>query len=227
MLEKHQVSGMKRSQLMFEIVKDFGNSIIDFLNFTGEVSIDGKPIPVLDTQMSVGIPDNDGRWYQNPQGPPTTGQGPVGEGGAREEPGKPETHFPRRPTLKYEFYKKPMASSWGILSRSACPESTKVATAASEFVRRWKTTSTTHSKAKFEEITKCYADCLTGNGYSTKWIANAIEAALNRYEKSCNSRERNGAGASTFTNRRRKRITGKTDWFQSIKRSKEEPQRPH
>ena len=48
--------------------------------------------------------------------------------------------------IMYVFYRKPMATPFGILSRSAMNQNTKVSTASSELKRRWKNTTSYVSK---------------------------------------------------------------------------------
>ena len=49
----------------------------------------------------------------------------------------------RKPTVMYQFFKKPMANRLTILKRSAVPEQIKVTTMVSEIIRRWKRISET------------------------------------------------------------------------------------
>ena len=52
--EKHVQSGMTREQVTLEILREIANSIHKFLEFTGECSQGGNPMPCLDTQIWIG-----------------------------------------------------------------------------------------------------------------------------------------------------------------------------
>ena len=83
----------------------------------------------------------------------------------------------------YDFCKKPMARNITILERSAMPNRSKVATFTSEIIRRLKCTSTNVSKEGFETILIEYMDNLTAMGYSEKWRAEVLLAAMRGYCK--------------------------------------------
>ena len=73
--------------------------------------------------------------------------------------------IPRHPKLDTherqvlnQFYKKPMAAVITMLARSSLPISSKVETAASDFMRRRKRTIAYLGRSKFMEILKSYMD---------------------------------------------------------------------
>ena len=195
---RHRKSGISRSKLTLDIFKQIADSIFQFLRFTGEVSEDGNPIACLDSQIWGGRQDSNGRWYEEKDAPGLDSE--IGRGGV---------------SVMYKFYKKPMASKFTILSRSAVPEQSKVSTAVSEYRRRWKNTSPWCSSEIFEGITKEYSDNLAAMGYSKKWRYNAILSTLEGYKKYSNCMEgsRNRPGHSTAIARRSKNLAGKRTWF--------------
>ena len=119
-LDRHIKDKMDRTELTLDIMKQIANSLCEFLEFTGEASCGGQPIPCLDSQLWVGQPEKDGPWYDE--------EGAPGDHGDKS---KVEYH-----TVLYKFYKKPMAARLTTLARSAAPESSKVATATAEVLRR-------------------------------------------------------------------------------------------
>merc|ERR1711954_493202 len=117
--------------------------------------------------------------------------------------------------LLYMFYKKPMASRYSMLARSAQPEKIKVSTAVAEFKRRCKTSSTFLPASTVEKITQDYPDELAGMGFSETWRANAIEACLRGYNRIQEQvTPRNRPGVSSQVARRVKKLIGKSTWFQ-------------
>ena len=68
-------------------------------------------------------------------------------------------------TIMYSFFSKPISSPLTMLRRSAMTESTKVATTASEILRRWTCTSENLSGSRFEKITAKYMDNLAAPAY--------------------------------------------------------------
>ena len=154
-MDRHLKDKMDRSKLTLDIMRQVANSICGFLKFTGEASMQGKPIACLDSQLWVGEPSQDGLWYDGQGAPGTIDNGQV-----------------KYNTVLYKFFKKPMAAKLTTLSRSAAPESSKVSTATAEVLRRWKNTSVNLTKQTFEEITLDYSDDLSAKGFSTKWKRN-------------------------------------------------------
>ena len=203
--KRHQESHMSRSQVTLEVMQAIANSFFRNIQFTGEVSTNKEPIPVLDTQMWVGVPaPNDQRLPEH-----------------KEEEGEAKQSHQSH-TVIYSFYKKPMASKFGMLSRSALPESTKVATASAEFKRRLKNSSMLLEKEKIEETLIEYSDELKGMGYSNQWVENALTACFNGYKKILESNgPRNRPGASSEMSRRAKKLAGSKTWFQ-VQNSEEE-----
>ena len=164
---------MTRERLTLDIFRQAADSIHDFLKFTGEVSEKRQSIPVLDTQMWVGMAgEKSQNWL-------------TGSELNQNVPEEREEGADQRPyaTVWYKFYKKPVASRLGILNRSAVPEKTKVTTATDEILRRWRNTCANLDREVFEEITREFMDDLNGMGYPKQWRMNALEAALNGYRK--------------------------------------------
>merc|ERR1711954_146269 len=129
--------------------------------------------------------------------------------------------------VMYKFYKKPMASPFGIMKRSAMMEGTKVSTASSEFRRRWKNTSVGCSQDEFEMITKGYVECLYGSVYSQEWITRVQTSAIKGYTRILDKMRRgdcprNRPGASSSTRRRHKGLAGQNNWYKCQNQEQEE-----
>ena len=60
---KHEQSEMSKNKLTLEILIQMADSIHEFLNFTGEVSQEGQPIPCLDFQIWGGKPTCGDVWF--------------------------------------------------------------------------------------------------------------------------------------------------------------------
>ena len=99
-MNKHLCSNMNRTHLTLDIFKQIANSEGDFLSFTGEASIDGNPIPCLDSQVWVGSPSADGPWYE------------TGDSDSDSAGGAPglQTGDKVQYTVLYSFYKKTYGS---------------------------------------------------------------------------------------------------------------------
>ena len=110
---------------------------------------------------------------------------PDGEPFREEEGYKPpgEKSGSAQEGIMYVFYRKPMATPFGILSRSAMNQNNKVSTASSELKRRWKNTTCYVSKRVFEKITKEYMVMLSASGYSEEWRENMLLGAIKGYTK--------------------------------------------
>ena len=96
-----------------DILIAVANDLTKYLRFTGETSVSGSKVPVLDTQIWLGEKAPTGVWYK----------------GLREHdrkaPGMKRSLKGRRiigrsqRLVCYQLFKKPMASNLGILRRSA------------------------------------------------------------------------------------------------------------
>ena len=127
--EKDAREGKSKQEVTLEALKEMANSLTPYLRFTGEVSLNGQPIPVLDTQIWYGDNKGGDKWFQ---GGRTHGKAD-GKG------------------VQYTFYSKPMTNPLGILRRSALSENTKVSTAGAEVMRRIKNCSEDSDKRLVEE----------------------------------------------------------------------------
>ena len=71
---------VKPEERTLGILQEIANGILPFLNFTGEASIEGNPIPVLDSQVWVGELVREGTFF-NTDGemvaPGESGEGPL------------------------------------------------------------------------------------------------------------------------------------------------------
>ena len=135
------------------VYMDAANEVMGFLEFTGEVSRGGQPIPCLDTQVWAGKASQDGKWFL--------------EDGLKRETEEAPGMEPQEcigETIKYKFYRKPMRNRMTILYRSAQPEGMKVSTMSAEIRRRLKTTCEENSKATHEEIISEFMDDLSAKG---------------------------------------------------------------
>ena len=92
-------------------MRNEANKLMEFLEFTSEVSHPSNPVSCLDTQLWYGKPQVQSPWFEHSRPgevPPGTIQG---EG-----------------RILYKFFKKEVSNPLTILQRSAMPESIKVAT---------------------------------------------------------------------------------------------------
>ena len=122
--------------------------------------------------------------------------------------------------LQYLFYKKPMASKFTLLKRSAMPENMKRSTVAQEILRRWKTTSEWRPREEFERVTREYMDDLAGMGYNPQWreaVLKSTTVAYSRLLAKCQTGEtrRNRKGVDTYVKRRFNKLCGNQEWFKS------------
>ena len=106
-----------------------------------------------------------------------------------------------------------MSNPLTMLRRSAMPESTKVATTASEILRRWKCTSENLGSDSFERITVRYMDNLAAMGYPLEWRRRVLATTLTGYMRvlrKCKEKgeSRNRFGAMTFQKRRFRKTVG-------------------
>ena len=118
------------------------------------------------------------------------------------------------------FYSKPMTNPLCILRRSGLPEQTKVSTAVSEILRRWKTCSLELRTDVLETITKSYMDNLCAMGYSQKWREEVLQSALTGYQRILHKMEqgvtrRNRKGIDTYAKRRFQKLCGIAEWYRA------------
>ena len=203
-------SKVSRPQVTLNLLEAIANKVLPFLKFTGEAAEGDQGIPVLDTRMWFGPSASEGELFQTPEG--------LAAPGTREEP---------RNEVRYQFFKKPMASPISILQRSAMMEGCKVATASAEFRRRWKNSSESTSREVFEKITRDYVNDLLGMGYHRDWVEKVLLGATKGYCRvlfNCkqNQTERNRSSASSQLSRRYKKIKGAANWFQKMKPEEDE-----
>ena len=118
--EEDKERNLSEEDVTFKIIQSMANQILDFLEFTGEYCKDGNKIACLDTQFWIGTPEEERRWFPERK---TDREIPGGEDPAA-----------RKPTVLYQFFKKPMANRLTILKRSAVPEQIKVTTMVSETI---------------------------------------------------------------------------------------------
>merc|ERR1711954_579420 len=132
-----------------------------------------------------------------------------------------------RQTILFRFYKKPMATPYTILRRSAIPENTKVATMSAEISRRLKRTSTLLSKEDNKVIIREFVDSLLAMGYPTEWIRKVLEGAMKGYMRVLKLVQegkltRNRSAADTALQRRFGKVCGSQSWFKVGKEKEKE-----
>ena len=129
--------GKSNNQITLNLLIEVANAQIPFLEVTGEFS-DGEnqKVPCLDSQLWLGSTQKQSPWFTHQ----------LKDG---EAPGSKQQEEDER-TVQYQFFKKTMSNSLTLMKASAMPESTKVATVASELLRRWKTTSVELGQEVFE-----------------------------------------------------------------------------
>ena len=118
-------------------IRDMASSVMKCLNFTWDAPSlhkDGK-MPVLDTAMWMGLAE---RQWDLPEDFLPAGIDP------------PTITGKIKPTVMYQFYRKTMANSKPMHSRSAAPEQDKIQTVTQEFNRRMKNTSRSLARSHLE-----------------------------------------------------------------------------
>ena len=153
--EEDRNLGRLPEDITLGVYMDAANEVMGCLEFTGEVSKNGEPIPCLDTQLWAAKMENDGPWFR-------------GDSRTERTPGH-ERQEGEGQVIMYKFYRKPMRNKMTMLKRSAQPENMKVATMSSEIVRRLKTTSEFLSKDTFCDILETFMDELAAMGYGLEW----------------------------------------------------------
>ena len=113
---------------------------------------------------------------------------------------------------------KPMANRLTLLQRSAMQENLKVSTAASEILRRWKSTSEFLPRQEFERITSEYMDDLAAMGYTKMWREKVLGSTAKVYSRilgKCKNSDNNSnrMGVETFVTRRFNHLCGNQEWF--------------
>ena len=204
--DQDQIDGKSREQETYEVMREVANSVLKFIKFEGEYSVEGNPIPCLDMEIWVGRPTASGPWYKAEM----SKQGET-------VPGRQRSPSQHRQVL-YRFYKKPMAATLTMLARSAIPEGSKVATVSAEIIRRLKRTSTFLGTGVFEQIIRKYMDDLAAMGFSHQWRKKVLTSTMTGYRRilyreSQGTTPRNRLGKDTALARRVKRLCGKSTWF--------------
>ena len=202
--EEDKRLGKIPEDITLDIYLNAANEVMECLEFTGEVSKNGNPIPCLDTQLWAAKAGNDGPWYNI-------------KSQTEKAPGK-ETEGSQSPVIMYKFYRKPMRSKLTILKRSAQPENMKVATMSLEITRRMKTSSEYLPKSVFEDILVTFMDELSAMGYPLEWRRKVLQSSMKGYMRVLRKVEegtttRNREGYATKSHRRFKKLCGKTEWF--------------
>ena len=130
-VEEDRDKGVTKEQKIMEMFMSITSSILEFLEFTMEVSSWATNlVPCIDTKIGWDLPEEQEQWY--------TG----GHATDQETPGTQWKHRSDRHTIPYKFYTKPVTNSITTLQRSVMQENMKVATFFNEIIRRLKTSST-------------------------------------------------------------------------------------
>ena len=111
-----------------------------------------------------------------------------------------------------------MANRCANLQRAGLPESSKVATATQEILRRLKNVSRELPESEIESVQKSYMSELKVGGYSHKWRTDVLRSACLGFSKiwsmECrNEGHVNRPGHITRMKRRAMKLEGNSHWF--------------
>ena len=131
-----------------------------------------------------------------------------------------------RQRLLYTFFSKEMSSKYAIMRTSALPENMKVKSLSNDLVRQMKNVSELNGQEERNEVVDTYSIKLCRSGYRREAIKRMIVAGLHGYEK-IKQLEMTGktrihrSAKSSLSNRYRKKLLGKSTWFQDKKKSQD------
>ena len=140
----------------------------------------------------------------------------------KENETDPDSPGGMRETLKYAFYEKEMTNPKVMDAETALPHKVKIATLTQEGVRRICNSSRSLPNSQKCKILSNYMRKLQISGYKQRTRANILEGAINTYRK----KERaetlgiqpvHRLGTHNVDQRRREKLTGKTEWFRPSK----------
>ena len=84
--------------------------------------------------------------------------------------------------IMYKFYKKPMASPFTVLKRSAISDRCKRVTLFQEGIRRLQNTSLNVPQSTIRDIMSEYSNTLRISGYSERFRSNTINGVMERWK---------------------------------------------
>ena len=120
--------------------------------------------------------------------------------------------------IQYRFYEKPTASSVCFQADTALGQNGLVQSLVEEVKRRMLNTSTVMPTAVRCKILDKFAQKMINSGHSVQQARKNILSGVKGYEtklkqcaKNCTPVNRSAAGSGA--SRRKKKLTGKTDWF--------------
>ena len=94
--------------------------------------------------------------------------------------------------VQYKFYKKPISSKYVILAQSALPGGVKRATLTQDAVRRLRNTDRSLPWSVSADILSEYSNDLRRSGYSEKFRAEVITAAIRGFQQQCEVSDNGG-----------------------------------
>ena len=102
-----------------------------------------------------------------------------------------------------------------MLARTALPEGCKISSASQEFIRRYKYTSRLLPPKEIEKVISDYASDLKRGGFTSDWIANALNSATTGYLRMVDNENQGGNRLATTSSasRRYKKLLGRSNWF--------------
>ena len=181
-----------------EEIRGVMNSIYKDIQFTSEVEEDfsNNRIPTLDYEM----------WVEKNE---------ENEKDTLEEKSSKEK---REGKVIYSFYEKPMASEFCVMEASAMSWNAKRATLSQETVRRMMNTSELVTQEERNVVLENFLSKMEKSGYSRRQRREILMSGLKGYETKKRKAEEQGreihrSGAATLTQRYRKKLTAKTNWY--------------
>ena len=130
-----------------------------------------------------------------------------------------------RQRLLYTFFSKEMSSKYAIMRTSALPENMKVKSLSNDLIRQMKNVSELIGQDERNKVVDTYSIKLHRSGYKREAIKKMMLAGLSGYEK-IRQLEKDGktrihrSAKSSLSNRYRKKLLGKSTWFQDKKDKK-------
>ena len=121
-------------------------------------------------------------------------------------------------TINWRFYKKPMASQYFILNRSAVPGRVKMASLAQEGIRRLRNTRPSLHAGDRTPLLEDMAEMLYNSGYPEEYRANILRSAVTGYSRQV---EADRAGTKPLyrprewqqEERERRRLIKRASWY--------------
>ena len=117
------------------------------------------------------------------------------------------------------FYEKPTGSRYCILETSASSYEQKKSSLSQEVVRRLETTSSETDISVRLDIIETFCEKMKRSGYSQRQVSDIVTAGIVGHVRKVRQRQHaHRRGEETETQRRLKKLTGKTSWYKTQKK---------